>query len=156
MTNSITDITQQAEGFFVIGSNTTEQHPVIGMGIRQAVKQRGAQLIVADPRRIPLVEHATIHLQHRTGSDIALLNSLMNVLISEELYDKAFVEERTEGFEELKAKVARYTPEAAEEITGVPPQQVREAARLMAGLKPMALLYAMGITQHITGHQNVM
>lgn len=156
MTNSIRDITQDAEGYFVIGSNTTEQHPVIGMGIRQAVRQRGAKLIVADPRLIPLVDFATIHLRHRPGSDIALLNALMNVIIAEGLYDQAFVAERTEGFEELKAKVAHYTPEMAAEITGVPPEQVREAARLMAGLKPMALLYAMGITQHTTGHQNVM
>lgn len=156
MTNSIQDVTQQANGFFIIGSNTTEQHPVIGMGIRQAVKRRGATLIVADPRRIPLVDFATIHLQHRPGSDIALLNSLMNVLITEELYDKAFVAERTEGLEDLKLKVARYTPEMAAEITGVPPELVRKAARLMAGLKPLALLYAMGITQHTTGHQNVM
>ncbi len=156
MTNSIDDITQQAEGFFVIGSNTTEQHPVIGMAIRQAVKRRGAKLIVADPRRIPLADFATIHLRHRPGSDIALLNSLMNVIISEELYDKTFVAERTEGFEDLKAKVSRYTPEMAAEITGVPSEQVREAARLLAGCKPAALLYAMGITQHTTGHQNVM
>ncbi len=156
MTNSIADVTRQAQGYFVIGSNTTEQHPVIGMGIRQAVKQRGATLIVADPRRIPLVDFATIHLQHRPGSDIALLNSLMNVIVGEELYDKAFVAERTEGFDDLKAGVARYTPEMAEEITGVPAAQVRQAARLMAGLKPLALLYAMGITQHTTGHQNVL
>ena len=156
MTNSIQDILQQAQGYFVIGSNTTEQHPVIGMGIRQAVKERGATLVVADPRRIPLVDFATLHLRHRPGSDIALLNALMNVIIAEELWDKAFVAERTEGFEELKAKVARYTPEAAAEITGVPPEQVRRAARLLAGLKPLALLYAMGITQHTSGHQNVM
>jgi len=156
MTNSIEDVTQQAAGFFVIGSNTTEQHPVIGMRIRQAVKQRGAALIVADPRRIPLVDFATIHLRHRPGSDIALLNSLMHVLVTEDLYDQAFVAERTEGFEDLKAKVALYAPERMEAVTGVPAEQVRRAARLMAGLKPMALLYAMGITQHTTGHQNVL
>lgn len=156
MTNSIADVTGQAQGFFVIGSNTTEQHPVIGMGIRQAVKQRGAKLIVADPRRIPLVDYAAIHLQHRPGSDIALLNSLMAVIIEEDLYDKEFVANRTEGFEDLKAKVARYTPEMAAEITGVAPDLLRQAARLMAATKPLALLYAMGITQHITGHQNVM
>ncbi len=156
MTNSIEDVTHQAQGYFVIGSNTTEQHPVIGMGVRQAVKQRGATLIVADPRRIPLADYATIHLRHRPGSDIALLNSLMNVIIAEGLYDKAFVAERTEGFEDMAATVARYTPEMAAETTGVPPEEVRRAARAMAGIKPMALLYAMGITQHTTGHQNVM
>lgn len=156
MTNSIADVIDQAQGYFVIGSNTTEQHPVIGMGLRRAVKRRGAQIIVADPRRIPLVDFAAIHLCHRPGSDIALLNSLMNVLIAENLYEARFVAERTEGFEDLKAKVVHYTPEMAAEITGVPPEQVRQAARLMARLKPMALLYAMGITQHTTGHQNVM
>jgi len=156
MTNSIDDVTRQAQGFFVIGSNTTEQHPVIGMGIRQAVKQRGAVLIVADPRRIPLAEIATIHLRQRPGSDIALLNALANVIISEGLYDEAFVAGRTEGLEDLKAKVASYTPEATEEITGVPAAEVRRAARLMAATKPLALLYAMGITQHTSGHQAVM
>ena len=156
MTNSIEDLARQAQGYLVIGSNTTEQHPIIGMYVRQAVKQRGATLVLADPRRIPLVELATVHLQHRPGSDVALLNSLMNVIIAEELWDKAFVAERTEGFDELKAKVARYTPEEAGEITGVPPELVRKAARLMAGLKPMALLYAMGITQHTSGHQGVL
>ncbi len=156
MTNSLADIVGEAAGYFVIGSNTTEQHPVLGMGLRQAVRRRGATLIVADPRRIPLVDFATIHLRQRPGSDIALLNSLMNAIVEDELWDKAFVAERTEGFEELKAKVARYTPEMAAEITGVPPEQVRRAARVLAGLKPMALLYAMGITQHTSGHQNVM
>ena len=156
MTNSIADVTRQAQGFLVIGSNTTEQHPVIGMGLRQAVKERGATLIVADPRRIPLVDFATIHLQHRPGSDVALLNALMHVIVAEGLWDQAFVAERTEGFDELKACLQRYPPEATAEITGVPAELVRRAARAMAGLKPMALLYAMGITQHTSGHQNVL
>lgn len=156
MTNSIEDVTRQAQGFFVIGSNTTEQHPVIGMAIRQAVKQRSAVLIVADPRRIPLADYAMIHLRQRPGSDVALLNALANVLIAEGLYDEAFVGARTEGFDDLKAKVAGYSPEASEEITGVPAAEVRRAARLMAAAKPLALLYAMGITQHTSGHQAVM
>ena len=156
MTNSIQDIVRDAAGYFVIGSNTTEQHPVIGMGLRQAVKQRGARIILADPRRIPLADFAAIHLRQRPGTDIALLNAVMHVLIAEGLYDAAFVAERTEGFADLKTKLARYTPEMAADITGVPAEQIREAALLMAELKPMALLYAMGITQHTSGHQNVM
>jgi formate dehydrogenase major subunit len=155
MTNSIEDITTQAKSYLVIGSNTTEQHPVIGMHLRQAVKN-GAMLILADPRDIPLADFAALHLKHRPGSDIALLNALMNVLIAEDLYDKEFVANRTEGFEELKACVAKYTPEYAEEITGVPADDIRKAARLLAANRPGALLYAMGITQHTTGHQNVM
>jgi formate dehydrogenase alpha subunit len=155
MTNSIDDITTQAKSYLVIGSNTTEQHPVIGMRLRQAVKN-GAKLVLADPRDIPLSEFAVLHLKHRPGSDIALLNGLMNVLIAEDLYDKEFVANRTEGFEELKACVAKYTPEYAEQITGVPADDIRKAARLLAANKPGALLYAMGITQHATGHQNVL
>ena len=112
MTNTFDDIAQQAQCLFIIGSNTTEQHPVFGMQLRQAVKQRGVPLIVADPRRMPITEYATIHLRHKPGTDTALLNGLMNVLIAEDLYDHDFVASRTEGFEELKAKVAEYTPGA--------------------------------------------
>jgi len=156
MTNSIDDLAEDAQCYFVIGSNTTENHPVIGMRLRQAVKQRGAKLIVADPRKIPLIDYAVLHLRHRPGTDIALLNGLAHVLIAEGLYDRAYVAERTEGFEELQAMVAKYSPEVAEEITGVPAADIREAARLMAANRPGALLYAMGITQHTTGHQNVL
>jgi formate dehydrogenase alpha subunit len=155
MTNSIEDITTQAKSYLIIGSNTTEQHPVIGMRLRQAAK-KGAKIIVADPRNTKITNFAVMHLQHKPGSDIALLNSLMNVLIAEDLYDKEFVANRTEGFEELKACVAKYTPEYAEKITGVPADDVRKAARLLAANRPGALIYAMGITQHTTGHQNVL
>lgn len=156
MTNSIDDVAQEAQAYFVIGSNTTENHPVIGMRLRQAVRQRGAKLIVADPRRIPLTDFATLHLRQRPGTDIALLNGIMNALISEGLYDKEYVEARTEGFDALWAVVSTYTPEHAAEITGVPAEGIREAARLLAANRPGALIYAMGITQHTTGHQNVL
>lgn len=156
MTNSIQDITEDAQSYFIIGSNTTENHPVIGMRIRQAVKRRGAKLIVADPRRIPITRYATLHLKHRPGTDIALLNGIMHVLVAEDLYDKDYVAARTEGFEDLKALLERYTPEVAEEITGVPAADIREAAHIMAENRPGALIYAMGITQHVTGHQNVL
>jgi len=155
MTNSIDDITTQAKSYLVIGSNTTEQHPVIGMRLRQAAK-RGAKLVLADPRDIPLGDFAVLHLKHKPGSDIALLNGIMNVLIAEDLYDKEFVANRTEGFEELKAAVGKYTPEHAETITGVPADDIRKAARILAANRPGALLYAMGITQHASGHQNVL
>lgn len=155
MTNSIAGISNDSKSYFVIGTNTSENHPVIGMRLRQATK-RGAKLVVADPRSIDLTDFAVLHLKQRPGSDIALLNSIMNVLIAEDLYDKDFVAERTEGFDELKAMVAKYTPESAEKITGVAPDDVREAARILAANRPGALLYAMGITQHTTGHQNVL
>ena len=156
MTNSFDDIASEAQAYFIIGSNTTENHPVLGMRLRQEVKARGAKLIVCDPRAIPIADFATLHIRQKPGTDIALLNGIMHVLVVEELCDKAFVAERTEGFEELKAKVLEYSPERAAEITGVPAEQIVEAARLLATNHPGALLYAMGITQHTTGHENVL
>jgi formate dehydrogenase alpha subunit len=156
MTNSLDDIVDEAQIYFIIGSNTTENHPVLGMRLRQAVKRRGAKIIVCDPRSIPLTDFATLHIRHKPGTDIALLNGIMHVLITEELYDKQYVAERTEGFEELKAKLLEYPPQRAAEITGVPAHQIVEAAHLLADHRPGALLYAMGITQHIAGHQNVL
>ncbi len=156
MTNTFDDIAASAKCLFIIGSNTTEQHPVFGMKLRQAVKQRGIPLIVADPRRIPISQFATIHLRHKPGTDTALLNGLMNVLITEDLYDHDFVANRTEGFEDLKIKLAEYPPELVAEICGVPADDIRKAARLLGASKPTALMYAMGITQHTSGHGNVM
>lgn len=156
MSNSIEDITTQAKAIFVIGSNTTEQHPVIGMRIRQAVKQRGTTLIVADPRRILLTDFATLHLRHKPGTDNALINGLMNIILEKGLEDQSFIGERTEGFEEFKALVQEYTPDRVADITGVPVKQLYQAAEIMGTTKPMAVLWAMGITQHVTGVRNVM
>jgi formate dehydrogenase alpha subunit len=156
MTNSFDDLAEEAQLYFIIGSNTTENHPVLGMRLRQAVKQRGAKIIVCDPRSIPITDYAVLHIRQKPGTDIALLNGIMHVLVTEELYDKEYVSERTEGFEELKAKLLEYPPERAAEITGVPVAQIVEAARLLASNRPGALLYAMGITQHTAGHQNVL
>ena len=156
MTNTFDDIAKNAQCLFIIGSNTTEQHPVFGMQLRQAVKQRGVPLIVADPRRIPITQYATIHLRHKPGTDTALLNGLMHVLVYENLYDHDFVANRAEGFEDLKARLAEYSPERVAEICGVKADDIRKAARLMAAHKPGALMYAMGITQHTSGHGNVM
>jgi len=156
MTNSFDDIANDAKIYFIIGSNTTENHPVLGMRLRQAVKQRGARLILCDPRDIPIADFATLHIRHQPGTDIALLNGIMNVLITEELYDEDFVAERTENFEELKEVVLKYPPQRAAEICGVTPEEIVEAAHLLAENRPGALLYAMGITQHTTGHQNVL
>mgnify|MGYP005836204141 CR=1 FL=1 len=156
MSNSIEDITTQSKAILVIGSNTTEQHPVIGMRIRQAVKQRGAVLIVADPRRIALTDYAAIHLRHKPGTDNALLNGLMHIILEKGLEDKAFIAERTEGFEEFKTLVMDYTPDRVSEVTGVPVEQLYQAAEIMGNTKPMAVFWAMGITQHITGVRNVM
>lgn len=155
MTNSIGDIADNSQCIFIIGSNTTEQHPVIGTKIRRAKRYRGAKLIVADPRRIDIAEYADLYLRHKPGTDIALLNGLMHIILREGWQDESFIAERTEGFEELKAVVEKYTPEIASEITGVPAEDIEKAARMMAENSPTTLLYAMGITQHIVGVANV-
>jgi formate dehydrogenase major subunit/formate dehydrogenase alpha subunit len=161
MSNSIDDVTEQSQAIFIIGSNTTEQHPVIGMRLRQAVKQRGARLIVADPRRIEITKLATpqyggLHLRQRAGTDIALLNGIMHIILQNGWEDKDFIAERCEGFEEFRETVMQYPPEKASEITGVPVEQLYQAAEIMGKVKPMAVFWAMGITQHIVGVRNVM
>ncbi len=156
MTNSIRDIAQDSQCIFIIGSNTTEQHPVIGTKIRRAKRMRGAKLIVADPRRIDITDYADLHLRHKPGTDLALLNGLMHVILREGWQDDEFITQRTEGFDEFKAIVEKYTPEIASDITGVPAADIELAARMMAENRPGSLLYAMGITQHTVGVPNVM
>ena len=156
MTNSIEDIAEEAQAYLVIGSNTTEQHPVIGMRIRQAVRKRGAKLIVADPRKIDLTDFAILHLRHRPGTDIALVNGLMHILLANGWEDKEFIQSRTEGFAEVESILKEYTPEKVSEITGVPVQDLELAAKILAENKPASVLWAMGITQHTTGVGNVM
>jgi formate dehydrogenase alpha subunit len=156
MSNSMQDVANQAAAMFIIGSNTTEQHPVFGTMIRQAVIRRGVKLVVADPRRIDMVDFATLHLRQRSGTDIVLINGLMNIILEKGWEDRSFIEKRTEGFEEFKAMVECYIPEKTEQITGVPIEQLYQAAELLSLNKPMAVIWAMGITQHIVGVRNVM
>ena len=153
MTNSINEIIN-ARVLFVIGSNTTEQHPMIAMHMLDAV-DRGATLIVADPRKTQLAEFAHIHLQHRPGSDVALLMGLMNIIVTEGLVDIDFVKRRTENFDSFLDTLRTFEPQKVESITGVKIQLLRRVARIYAMEKRSMLFYAMGITQHITGVDNV-
>jgi formate dehydrogenase alpha subunit len=155
MTNSVPEFEEHTDCFLITGSNTSEAHPLIFTRILRAQK-RGAQVIVVDPRQIQVAKIADIHLRQRPGSDVAWLNGMMHVIIKEELYDKEYVAERTEGFEELKAAVAEYTPEQVESISGIPAADLAEAARTYARAERGAILYAMGITQHTTGVDNVL
>jgi formate dehydrogenase major subunit len=154
MTNSFADF-EKAKMIFVIGSNMTEAHPVAASGVKKAVLA-GAQLYVIDPRRTPLADMATLHVPIRVGSDVAFLNGLMHVLISENLYDKAYVDSRCSGFDALKAKVLEYPPERAEEICGISADAIRDLARRIASVKPGMLMYTLGITEHVSGKRNVM
>ncbi|HDP36520.1 MAG TPA: formate dehydrogenase subunit alpha [Candidatus Atribacteria bacterium] len=155
MTNSIKEIAN-ASVIYLTGSNTTENHPIIALEIKKAVTKNGAKLIVADPREIELVNYATLWLRQRPGTDVALFNGLMNVIISEGLEDKEFITQRTEGYEEMKKSVLKYTPEIVEKITGVPAEDIRKAARIYATAPTVSLIYSMGITQHTTGTDNVL
>ena len=155
MTNSMDDIAGQAQLIFVTGSNTTEQHPVFGTMLRQAVLRRGAKLIVADPRRIDLTEFAALHLRMRPGTDIAMLNGLMHLILKHGWEDRAFISARTEGFDEFAANLAGYDPETVAGITGIPVEKLEQAAEMLGTIKPGAVIWAMGITQHIVGVQNV-
>ena len=153
MTNSIPEI-RDADLLFVIGSNTTEAHPIIAMEMKRAVR-RGATLIVADPRKIWLSSVADKHLQLKPGTDVALLTAMAHVIIAEGLVDEAFVAEHTENFDDVKRAVAESTPEWAEGITGVPADDIRWAARAYATTKKAGIYYTLGITEHTHGTDNV-
>ena len=154
MTNSIDEI-EYTDLIVATGTNTTENHPIVGMKVKRAVRHHGTKLIVIDPRRIDLVKYADLWLRQKPGTDVAVFNGLMNVMIAENLYDQEYVEKRTEGFAALKKIVEKYPPEYVEEISGVPAEDLRTAARMYGGAKRASILYAMGITQHITGTDNV-
>ena len=156
MTNPMDDVAAHSQAMLVIGSNTTEQHPVFGTMLRQAVLKRHAKLVVADPRKIDITEFATLHLRLKPGTDIALLNGLMYIILEKGWEDKAYIAERTENFDEFKANIMNYPPDAVSETTGVPVEQLYEAAEILATTKPASVMWAMGITQHTVGVQNVM
>jgi len=153
MTNSISGF-EDAGCIFIIGTNTTACHPLIARRIFRA-KEKGAKLIVADPRNIQLTRFADVAVHHRLGSDVALLNGMMHVIIKNGWHDQKYIEERTEDYEALEKVVAAYTPEKAAGITGVPAEDIERMAELYAKNSPAPLLYAMGITQHTTGVDNV-
>lgn len=154
MTNSIAEAADQ-DVVFVTGSNTTETHPVIGSLIRQA-KRKGAKIIVAEPRRIPLCREADVFLQIKPGTNVALFNGMMNVIISEGLQDQKYIDERTEGYEALVEVVKDYTPEVVAEICQIDAEELKKAARLYAKADKAGIYYAMGVTQHSTGTEGVM
>jgi formate dehydrogenase major subunit len=154
MTNSIDEL-EFTDLILATGSNTTENHPVIGMKIKRAVRQQGTKLIVIDPREIDLVKYADLWLRQNPGTDVAVLNGLMNVILSENLQDAEYVADRTEGFEAMKAVVEKYTPDYVEKISGIPAEDLKKAARMYAQAKRASIVYAMGLTQHISGTDNV-
>lgn len=154
MTNSVNEI-GEAKCIFSIGSNTTASHPIIGLEVKKAVRN-GAKLIVANPRRIDLCRFADIYIQQEPGTDVALLMGMMRVIVDEGLHDVSFIEERCENFEAFLKSLENFDIDTVSRITGVPAEKIIEAARVYAADKPSTILYAMGITQHTHGTDNVM
>ncbi len=154
MTNSIAELSQ-AECILVTGSNTSETHPIVALKIKEAVR-KGAKLIVADPRKIELTDFAHIWLRQKPGTDVALFNGMMWVILNKGLEDREFIEKRTEGFESVRKVLKDYPPEKVEKITGVPASKIIEAAKIYARAEKASIVYAMGITQHTTGTDNVL
>ena len=153
MTNSIEEI-EGADCILIIGSNTSVAHPLIATRVFRA-KARGAKIIVADPRRIPIILQSDLHLQQNLGTDVALVNGLMHIILKNGWQDQAFIDERTENFEQLKKLVENYPPKKVSEITGVPVADLEKAAEYYAKAERASILYTMGITQHTTGVDNV-
>ena len=156
MSNSMSDVAEESRAMLIIGSNTTEQHPVFGTRIRQAVLRRGTKVVVADPRKIDISEFAALHIRQRPGTDIALLNGIMHIVLQNGWQDPKFIEARCENFAEFRRTVEKYHPELVAAITGVSTEELYKAAEILARNKPMATIWAMGITQHTTGILNVL
>jgi formate dehydrogenase alpha subunit len=154
MTNSINEI-GDAACILSIGSNTTAAHPVVGVEVTRAVHQ-GAKLIVANPKEINLCRFADLWLQHRPGSDVALLMGMMRVIVEEGLLDQSFIEQRCENFDAFRDSLKKFDLDFVERVSGVPRGLIIEAARMYATHKPATILYAMGITQHTHGTDNVL
>ncbi len=151
---SMREVEEASDVIFIAGANTTETHPVFGAAIKRA-QRRGAFLIVADPRRIELARRADLHLQMQPGTDVALFNAMLNHILASGLEDRDFIARRTKNFEAVRRAVAPYTPERAQAITGVPAGLIRQAAERYARGPNTSTIWAMGLTQHLTGHDMV-
>lgn len=154
MTNSTPEL-EDADCIIVTGSNTTESHPLIASRILKA-KQKGAKLIVIDPRKTQIGRYADLYVRQKLGTDVAWINGLIHIILKEGWENKEFIESRTEGFEELKKEVEKYTPEKVEEISGISRNDLRQIAETYAKAKRGSIVYCMGITQHTTGTENVL
>lgn len=155
MSNSIAEM-EHLDTFIVTGSNTTETHPVISLFLKKAVRQNGAKLIVIDPRRIELVDFATLWLRQKPGTDVVVFQAMAHVIVTEKLYRREFINERTEGFDAYVESLERFTPEWAEEISGVPAEDIRAAARIYAQAERAAFYWGMGISQSTHGTDNAL
>ncbi len=154
MTNDIAGM-DKSDVALIIGSDTSEAHPVISARLKKAARKGKLKIIVIDPKRIRMADYAEIYACQRPGTDVAVMNGMMHLIIKNGWEDKKFIEERVEGYEALKEEVAKFTPEYVEKISGVPAATLEKIAELFGKAETAALYYAMGITQHTTGVDNV-
>lgn len=155
MSNTASEI-YQTEVAIITGSNTAETHPIIALQMKDAVKHHGVKLIVADPRRVEMVNFAELWLNQKPGTDVPLFSAMANVIIAEKLYNETFVRERTENFDAFAKSMRDFTPEYAERITGVPRDDIVKAARMYATAKRATIYWALGIPEHTHGTENAM
>lgn len=155
MSNTAAEV-KDCDVFILTGSNPTENHPIIALQMKAAVEKYGAKLIVIDPRRIEMVNYATLYLPIRPGSDVPVFSAMAHVILKENLYDREFIEQRTENFEAFAASMEKFTPEFAEQISGVNRELIIEAARLYAGAKNGAIFWALGIPESTHGTANAL
>ena len=157
MTNTFADITQESDAIFIIGSNSEEAHPVLGMQLRAAAR-RGAKLIIADPRSINLTQYADVHLKLKPGTNVALVNGLIHVILEEGLENRVFIENNTEveAFEKLRTLTEKYTADYVADICGISADDLRSAARIYATANAAPIIYCLGVTEHSTGTEGVM
>jgi len=153
MTNSINEI-ETAKVIMVVGSNTTEEHPMVGTRILNAVDQ-GAKLIVVDPHKTQIANMSHLHLQPKPGTDVIWINSLIRIIIEENSANFDFIYKRTENFEAVKEIIKKFTPEYVEKITGLSLSNLRETAIMYSHSKASMIIYGMGITQHVNGTDTV-
>ncbi|MBW7917740.1 MAG: molybdopterin-dependent oxidoreductase [Anaerolineales bacterium] len=146
MSNSFDDVAADAQAFFVIGSNLTEQHPVFGARIRQNVLRRRVKMVVASPDFFNIEEYAALSLRHKAGTEAALVNGLMNVILEKGWEDKDALKKYPHGFKEAKAMIDGYAPTRVSELTGVPVDQLYAAAEILASNRPAAVLWGMGVS----------
>ncbi|WP_440008945.1 formate dehydrogenase subunit alpha [Halomicrococcus sp. SG-WS-1] len=155
MTNRINEDIGEADAYLITGSNTTESHPVLATRIKQNVRD-GADLVVFDPRKVGIAEHADQYTRTEPGYDVAWINGLIRYVIEHDLHDEAFIERNTKRFEALKEKVQPYTPETVQELAGVPADELRAAAETLAEAENVVFGWAMGMTQSSHGTQNIL
>ena len=155
MSNAASEVSA-SDVIIITGSNTAETHPIIALQMKDAVKRNGLQIIVADPRRVEMVNFAALWLNQKPGTDVPLFSAMANVILAENLYNKKFIEERTENFDAFAKSMRDFTPEFAERISGVPREDIVRAARMYANAKRAAIYWALGIPEHTHGTENAM